>query len=535
MSSLNKKKLSKLSKFAKLTRRGYTIEKKFIPPTLLEQIYDSLKVSPKTHPDYQKFADVFGVFSESSSKIYLPKFWALEHIGKPRYTKELEGSKINVKFSLNLYDYQVPIVDKIYNDIITKGSTILSIYCGGGKTAMALYLTAKLGFKTLIVVHTSILLKQWKERIKFFLPGAKVGIIRGAKFESKDNDICIGMLQTLTSNQRVFQKGIFDEFGFSIFDECHHLGAPQFSRVMPTVCTKYSLGLSATPKRDDALQKVFHYFLGELGWNQNKRVGTNSLIVKYINYLQFDYVEKRRWNNSVDLHAMVEIIINSQTRNKFIVENAIKFASMGRQVLVLSVRRNHLKLLQKMTEKMKTNKEIPKILEKLFPYKETIHQNIMSFYHKPLTTGLYLGQMKPHELEESAKSNIIFGTYQLVSEGTDIPTLNTLIMASPKKKVEQVVGRILRAKTNFDPLVIDICDNFSVYLNQGKFRQKYYKSQEYHIDQFKKTNDEYIELTNGKQTKATKPKKTKKKSRSKKSKSREKKESHCMIVYSDSD
>ena len=531
-STTNQKKIAKLSKYAKLTRRGYIIEKKYIPPKMLEFIYNSLKVSPKTHPDYQKFADVFGVFSESVSKLYLPKFWALENIGSPRIVNEMEGTKINIKFAYNLYDFQVPIVDKIYNDIQTKGSTILSIFCGGGKTCMSLYIAAKLGYKTLIVVHTSVLLKQWVERINFFLPGTKIGIIRGAKFQSKDNDICIAMLQTLTSQQRVFQKGIFDEFGFTIFDEVHHLAAPQFSRAMPLVSTKYSLGLSATPKRADELEKVFHWFLGDLGWNQKKREISN-LIVKYINYLQFDYVEKRRWNNSLDLHAMVETIINSKIRNKFIVENAIKFASMGRQVLVLSVRRNHLKLLQKMTDLSKKNSEIPGILDKLFPYQEEIIENIMGFYQKPLTTGLYLGQMKPEELEKSSKCDIIFGTYQLVSEGTDIPSLNTLIMASPKKSIEQVVGRILRAKTNFEPLVIDICDNFSVYINQGKFRQKYYNSQEYHIDFFNKTNDEKIELTNEKQKKKKVVRKTKKKR--KKSKSREKKESHCMIVYSDSE
>ena len=82
---------------------------------------------------------------------------------------------------------------------------------------------------------------------------------------------------------------------------------------------------------------------------------------------------------------------------------------------------------------------------------------------------------KSESLEESAKCDVLFATYQLVSEGTDIPTLNTLIMASPKKEVEQVIGRIQRAKTEHRPFVLDICDMFSVYTNQGTYRRRFYK------------------------------------------------------------
>ena len=78
---------------------------------------------------------------------------------------------------------------------------------------------------------------------------------------------------------------------------------------------------------------------------------------------------------------------------------------------------------------------------------------------------------------------------QLVSEGTDIPTLNTLMMITPKKEVEQVVGRILRAKTDFTPLIIDITDNFSVYQNQSKHRKRLYKKCNYKIEELYVSNN----------------------------------------------
>jgi superfamily II DNA or RNA helicase len=86
-------------------------------------------------------------------------------------------------------------------------------------------------------------------------------------------------------------------------------------------------------------------------------------------------------------------------------------------------------------------------------------------------------------LEKSAKCDILFASYQLVSEGTDIPTLNTLIMTTPKKQIQQVVGRILRAKTEFTPLIIDIADtSFSVYQNQSYYRNRYYRKCNYSIE-----------------------------------------------------
>ena len=56
----------------------------------------------------------------------------------------------------------------------------------------------------------------------------------------------------------------FNEFGFVIYDECHHLGAEIFSRALLKTGFKYLLGLSATPKRTDGLSKVFEWYLGKI-------------------------------------------------------------------------------------------------------------------------------------------------------------------------------------------------------------------------------------------------------------------------------
>ena len=91
------------------------------------------------------------------------------------------------------------------------------------------------------------------------------------------------------------------------------------------------------------------------------------------------------------------------------------------------------------------------------------------------------------DLDISATKQIILATYQMSSEGLNIPTLNTLILASPIGDIQQSVGRILREKKEdrkYIPLTIDIFDDFSVVKNKGFKRLKYYKSNGYIIKNF---------------------------------------------------
>ena len=536
-------KLEDLYKISKLTRKGYTIPKKQIHPDLYKNLRNSLKVKPFTHKDYSKFAQEFFVFAENSSKIYIPRFWGIKNLGMPNTINIKEGHKINIQCKYKPLPFQVPIIDKIKKILLSENGTILSVPCGFGKTFCSLYLACELGYKTMIVVHTSVLLNQWIERINQFVPNARIGIIRGQKFDTEDKDICIAMLQTLVSPSRKFQSTAFEEFGFLTIDETHHVAAPTFSRALPLICAKYTLGLSATPNRADKLEKVFKWYLGDIGYHLKKRDG--YLITKYIKYTHDDFKEIRRpWNNSYNLPEMIKQIIECKPRNKFIVEEAIRLANSGRQVLLLSARINHLKLLYKMINHFSKQDSTINIIKKMFPYREKIQNRIIDFYKTDITSGLYIGGMKPKELEESSKCNIVLGSYSLVSEGTDIPTLNTLIMTSPKKSIQQVVGRILRAETGFTPLVIDIADDFSVYRNQGLHRMKFYKMQEYHVDILTKhnneslmINEENVNIVDKEQTEGIqkKKRKTAKKKSNTNKKVKKEKESKCLMNFSDSD
>jgi superfamily II DNA or RNA helicase len=107
--------------------------------------------------------------------------------------------------------------------------------------------------------------------------------------------------------------------------------------------------------------------------------------------------------------------------------------------------------------------------------------------NKIASYGYYIGGMKMTDLDISATKQIILATYQMSSEGLNIPTLNTLILASPISDIQQSVGRILREKKEdrkYIPLCIDIYDELSVFKNKGYKRLHYYKKNGYLIKNY---------------------------------------------------
>jgi superfamily II DNA or RNA helicase len=75
---------------------------------------------------------------------------------------------------------------------------------------------------------------------------------------------------------------------------------------------------------------------------------------------------------------------------------------------------------------------------------------------------------------------ILIATYAMCREGFDQPTLNTLLMATPRPDIDQVVGRILRVEKKartIHPLIIDIVD--PQFRRQFQQRNTLYKKRNY--------------------------------------------------------
>ena len=327
-------------------------------------------------------------------------------------------------------------------------------------TVMSLNIIAQLGKKTLVVVHKDFLLKQWRERIEQFLPDARVGLVKAKVIDIEDKDIVMASLQSLAMKD--YDKGTFDEFGLVVCDEVHNFAAEVFSRALFKTNFKYSLGLSATITRKDGLSKVFKWHLGDIVYKNTKKK-IDKVIVEcheYYNESPLYSKEITLFNNKPNMARMINNICEFDNRTDYIVNilKRIKEEESNRNILLLSDRRGHLKDLKNKIDNLKiTNSK----------------------------TGYYVGGMKDNELKFTEDNcDIILATFSMAAEGLDLPKLDSVILCSPKSSIEQSVGRILRKKMEdriYIPLIIDIIDYFSMFINQSKKRIKYYKKCNYDI------------------------------------------------------
>jgi superfamily II DNA or RNA helicase len=421
-----------------LCSRGYSIVLKSLPAHFLESIRSELYVKPLENPNFQG-SDAYPVFRLSKSKIYLPRYYAFEKYGIEKKNSLQHGILINLQFVGTLRDIQQQTIDATLNTYSKYGGGLVSLDTGLGKTVVALKLISLVSVKTLIVVHAEFLLDQWSERIKQFLPGAKVGIIRQDNCEIDNVDISIGMIQTIV--KREYPKNFFDSFGQVVVDECHHLASRTFASLFFKVQTKYMLGLSATPERKDGLSKVIYWFLGPQIITIKRETNIPSVKFVYTDVSKFE--EKYNRLGKINNPTMITDLTLNNKRNELIILTINEYLKQGRKILVLTDRRDHCDFLLK-----------------------RLPENV---------AGVYLGGMKSKDRTISTERSVILGTYQASGEGFDVPELDTLILATPKSDIQQAIGRILRQKNKNEPLVLDIVDSFSIFKGQYYKRRKFYK------------------------------------------------------------
>lgn len=445
-----------------LGKKGYTILKSNVSEKEEQFIKNELMVKAFV-PKSPVQPEPFPLYRESSSKYYVPRYFGVDTFGDFTENKLSKGDDIDIEFNGELREYQINIVDKYLNHVKDSGGGLLDVDPGKGKTVMGLYIISKLKKKTLVIVHKSFLLNQWLERIQQFLPTARVGKIQGQIVDIDDKDIVIGMLQSLS--QKDYPDGLFDTFGLSIYDETHHLGAEVFSRCMAKAITNYTLGLSGTMQRKDGLTKVFKMFLGDVVHKEKTNTKEHKVLVKAIKYSvndeEFNEIKYDYRGNPL-YSTMISKLCNYNHRSEFILkvlENELS-SNKDQQIMILAHNKTLITYLFKAIE----------------------HKNIAS-------VGYYIGGMKEEELKKSESKKIIIATYAMASEGLDIKTLTTLIMASPKTDVCQSVGRILRTK-HTQPLVIDLIDSHDIFEKQWLKRRQYYMKQKYNI--ISTTNNNYL-------------------------------------------
>jgi len=436
-----------------LTLKGYQVAKKDIPN--LVTLKGVLTAKPYVPAVFVKpqYVTKYPVYLETETHMYVPKHYGIQHYGELKSQRDV--SQTDPKF-WEFTGKLRPIQEEVVKTYTRDG--IISLQTGGGKTVCALYIASKLKLPTVVLVHNTFLRDQWVDRISAFLPKARIGMVQGDTVDIQDKDVIVAMLQSVSMKE--YPDEMFKNIGLLIVDECHHIASESFSKAIPKLTCKHMLGLSATPERKDRLMYVINWFLGPLLYKSDTvdkvdskvRVEVYEFEPEDSNFNEIIYNSQGVMFTSLMINKVVECL----QRNKMLIELLSDiYHDKERQILVLTDRVDHAKtLLEMLPEDVKAESCI-------------LGREVKS----------------SQRAEWCASKRILIATYTMCKEGFDVATLNTLMIATSRPDVDQIVGRILRvdkADRKVDPLIIDIVD--PPFRRQFQTRLALYKSRSYDIE-----------------------------------------------------
>lgn len=290
---------------------------------------------------------------------------------------------------------------------------------GWGKTFCALHIARKLGQKTLIVTHNTMLRDQWKEEVEK-LYNMPVGVIGSGEYDI-DHSIVIGNIQTLTKITNTINK----EFGTVIVDECHHVTATTFTQFLDGMYARYKIGLSGTMNRKDGKHILFKDFFGPKVY-QPKQENTLTPTIKVVQ-TGVALAPGEPWVKKINA------LLYDPDYQKFIATVAKLELNAGHRVLVIADR---VEFLQKVGE--------------------LIGESCVC-----ITGGTtYEERTTLKQQVESGEKTCIVGSRQIFSEGISVNILSCVILAAPianDSLLEQIIGRVQRMHPDkLNPLVVDM-------------------------------------------------------------------------------
>lgn len=419
--------------------------------------------------DLEKVTQQYEILSENLERIllletsdayvvprYLTNFYPSEYIQFYYGKNDRNFPKTKIKFVKTLKEKQVPIVESVIKKYQKQSyvNGIIKAQPGIGKTVMSIYLAAKLGFKTCIVIDSDVLLKQWIREIYKFsnLTENDIGIIKG-NMMTVDRPICIAMVQTLVSKikknfSKIYKEIDAGDFGLVVYDEVHSTSASEkFSKSSILFRTKNILGLSATPFHNHIQEVVMKSVVGDIIYETKDY----DSIPKYDLVYYHSNIPQKTLNGA--LYRIKDYIRLKSFYNSLLTTN--EYLETIRILTDELLADGHIILIMVVTVKQVTM--ISEYLEK-----------------HGIPNRRYYGNER-EELEYGVHK-VIIGTRSFCGKGFDHDEFTSLILGSTlagKKSLIQVVGRILRKSHNNPPVVKDLIDlSFpQLFMNEVKIKK----------------------------------------------------------------
>jgi superfamily II DNA or RNA helicase len=296
---------------------------------------------------------------------------------------------------------------------------------GVGKTVIGTYLVASRACSTLILVHRRPLLDQWLAQIALFLgiDPKEVGQISGAK-RRPTGRLDVATIQSLVQKDAV--ADLVAGYGQVIVDECHHLPAVQFERVLREVKARYVVGLTATPQRRDGHQPITEMQLGPVRFKVDAKAQAGArpfehrLIVRETTFAASPAGAK---TSIQDLYAA---LARDEARNVLILNDVVRALEEGRSPIVLTERKEHLAYFAKR-------------LERVARHLVVLQGGMGAKADRAVRAQL--------DAIPASEERLLLATGRYVGEGFDDARLDTLFLALPvswRGTLVQYTGRLHR-------------------------------------------------------------------------------------------
>jgi len=215
---------------------------------------------------------------------------------------------------------------------------------GVGKTVVGTFLVAERARSTLILVHRQPLLDQWVTQLSIFLgiDSKAIGRIGAGKHEPNGH-LDVAMLQSLGHGRAV--DDLVATYGHVIVDECHHVPAVSFERVLSAVKARYVSGLTATPVRRDGHHPIIEMQIGPVRFAIDSKSQAarqpfeHSLIVRETTFRYGGDLTK------ASIQDLYRALASDERRNCLIIDDVLNALEEGRSPILLTERKDHLEYL----------------------------------------------------------------------------------------------------------------------------------------------------------------------------------------------
>ena len=302
---------------------------------------------------------------------------------------------------------------------------------GAGKTVLACAAIAHRAVPTLVIVDRQPLLEQWRERLVTHLGmnRRQIGVV-GAGRSQLRGAVDIAMVQSLARRDDI--AGMTAGYGFVVVDECHHVPATTFERVVREIGAPAWLGLTATPYRRDGLEGLITMYCGPIRHRMGERQTEDSGFVRALVVHPTDHVAAPAGSDEVGSPAGVSIqsvfrgLVEDEDRTRLICADIAAAVRAGRNCLVLSQWTQHLARLGT-------------LLKELGIEADVLQGGVGKKARHLITDRLAAAR--------SGDGVVLLATGSFLGEGFDCPPLDTLFLTFPiafKGRLIQYVGRVLR-------------------------------------------------------------------------------------------